>query len=245
MSDLVLGGVPVREDDDKIHSDRRQRKPGLERRTLADIAYYPTPQEIYEVLMTGEGWDYQDNKELYLVRDRALDALIYLLCLRISEAVLLTRDQFLMPYQPGGRKDSVVVRAIYLSKRRYKGKPRLVQYRDLAYLPLNGERAPLTLLVVKWLQTMDQSEHERLERGKKPRTDDRLFRFGETRGWQITVALTGATNHWFRAFGETYLYDAWGSDLLAVADYVKVDSRTLAQYIRRGYQRHISRTGPV
>jgi len=241
MSDLVLGGPPVSDRDDKV----RRVSSGLDRRTLKDIAYVPEPGEILKVLNDSEGWEYRTNRDHYRLRDRALIALTYLLAVRVSEVLRLTRDQFLMPYDPGGRRDAITVRGIYLSKRRYKDKPRLSQYREEGFLPLEGERAPLTIMVVNYLQAMDRREAERLEEGRRPRRDDRLFRFKRQRAHQIFLANGGATCHWFRAFGETYLYDQWESDILAVADYVKVDPRTLQDYIRRGYKRHMKRTGPV
>ncbi len=243
MSDLVLGGPDVLDDPDR----EKQRSGGKNRRTLTDIAYYPEPDEIYRTLINSEGWEYKTRQSFYLTRDRAMVSLLYLLAVRVSEVLRLKRDQFIMPYEEGGRKDSVVVRAIYLSKRRYKDKPRLDQYRDEGFLPLGGPRKPLTMLVINYLQLMDRDAEERRRRDKRPRKRaGTLFKFNESRAYQITMALTGATNHWFRAFGETYLYEnQFDYDLLGTADYVKVDPGTLGKYIRRGYRRHIKKKGVV
>jgi integrase len=193
------------------------------RRTLKDIEYYPTPAEIYNVIMVSKGWPYKSNREFYLKRDRALISLLYLLALRISEALRLKRSQFLFPEQTG-QKDKIIVRAIELSKSRRKGKDRKDQYRQENWLPLTGPRAPLTKLAVEYLHEL--------------KSDQRLFPFNRARAWQIVRAMTSATCHWFRAYGEDFLYSQWDKDLLAVSDYVKVDPRTLSQYIRKRYEKY-------
>ena len=38
------------------------------------------------------------------------------------------------------------------------------------------------------------------------------------------------------AYGETYLNDEWKHDLIAVADYAKVDAGTLSEQIREGWE---------
>jgi len=95
----------------------------------------------------------------------------------------------------------------------HNGKPRKEQFRQEAFLPLEGERAALTQLVMDYLQLLKPQE--------------RLFNFGRTRALQITHSILGIPNHWLRAYGEDYLYENWDHDILAVADYVKVDPRTL------------------
>ena len=195
------------------------RGSGVGRRTLKMIPYYPSPQEIYETLMKSEGPRYKTQPEFYRSRDRALISIIYLAGLRVSEALRLRLSQFSI------LKDYVEIRAIKLSKSRVKGQPRRVQYRD-ARLPLKGERAPLTRLVLDYISRL--------------KGDEKLFKFETNqRAWQIVKAYFPEwTTHWLRAFCEDYLYTAWGNDLLAVADYVKVDPRTLQQYIRKRYERY-------
>ena len=194
----------------------------MARRTLAMIQYTPSPREIYEDIMSSPGWPYKENREFYLKRDRAFVAILYLLGLRVSEALRLEREQFIFPDEEGGRPDAIVVRAIKLSKRRRRGQRRKVQYRD-GYLPLQGERAPLTQLVVEYLKLVPEG---------------RLFPFSRQRAWQIVTAMTPYTCHWFRAFCEDYLYERWRYDIMAVADYIKVDVRTLQEYIRKRYARY-------
>jgi hypothetical protein len=222
------------------------------RRTLQQIVSYPRPFEILDKLQFSKGWDYKTNMEFYQKRDKALVAILYLLAVRVSEALRLTKSQFLE------EKDRVLVRAIKLSKSRIKvcskcgqrikseerqkhlknehgieldnpdeyfiSKPRRDEYRQEGWLPKVGKRSPLTELVLDYTQLLEK--------------DEKLFKFGRKRAWQIVIALTGEPCHWLRAYGENYLYDEWGKDLLAVADYVKVDTRTLPKYIRRSYAKY-------
>ncbi|MDH5690375.1 MAG: tyrosine-type recombinase/integrase [Candidatus Bathyarchaeota archaeon] len=197
---------------------KKKEKPT--RRTLKYIEYYPTPQEIHDKIIHSKGWNYvnAETRDLYVKRDRALVAILYLLALRISEALRLRRNQFVF------HEDRIEVRGIKLSKSRIKDKPRKEQYRDEAYLPLKGSRVPLTKLVKEYLNNL--------------KGNTQLFKFGRKRAWQIVVTLTGNTCHWFRAFGEDFLYEEWDHDLLAVADYVKVDPRTLQDYIRKRWKKY-------
>jgi integrase len=191
-----------------------------DRRTLKDIQTYPTPQKLYQQVVSAPGWPYKNNVERYQKRDRALVSLLYLLACRISEARRLIRKQFVM----GEENDRLVVDSIKLSKPRKKGKPRRHEFRSEAWLPLKGERAPLTRLVMDYLELLGP--------------EDKLFSFGNSRALQITHAILGIPNHWLRAYGEDYLYETWDHDILAVADYVKVEPRTLQEYIRKRYEKY-------
>jgi integrase len=192
--------------------------PKVKRRTLKYIQYYPSPKEIYNQIVNAQPWNYKTNIEFYQTRDKALASLTYLLGGRISEILRLKKNQFLMNH------DKVIVRGIKLSKSRYRNRPRREQYREEAWLPLHGERSPLTHLVLDYLQLLSK--------------DDDLFNFGRVRAWQIISKLLGVPCHWLRAYCENYLYDNWGKDILAVSDYIKVDPRTLQLYIRRSYQKY-------
>lgn len=206
-----------------------ERGSGKDRKTLKDIPYYPEPQEIYDLIMQGEGWQYAQKKDFYLMRDRALAALLYLGGLRISEAIRIRKNQFLK------KKGHVLVRAVKLSKSKVKNKPRRVQFREVQ-MPLKGEREKLTMLVLDYVNLLEG--------------DARLFPFsleknkygqivGCKRAWQIVKALLPEfTAHWLRAFCEDYLYDQWDHDLLAVADCVKVDPRTLQLYLRKRHEKY-------
>jgi len=195
---------------------------GTDRRTLGEIKSYPTPQKLCGQIVSSSGWPYKDkdNEDFYLKRDRALVSLLYLLALRISEGLRLTRKQFSIDQ----KNDRIKVESIKLSKPRKKGKPRKHEYRLEAWLPLKGEREPFTRLVMDYLELLGP--------------EDRLFSFGNSRALQITHAILGIPCHWLRAYGEDYLYEMWDHDILAVADYVKVEPRTLQEYIRKGYEKY-------
>lgn len=218
------------------------------RRTLAFITKYPKPSEILEKLENAVGWNYKRNREAYVRRDRALVASLYLVALRISEALRLRKKQFRM------EKKRVVIESIMLSKSHikvcsecgarvkpelrqehlttvhkgggyFKDKMRKSQYRPEAWLPLKGERAKITQYVTDYLDTLQP--------------EDLLFPIDRRRAWQIVTALMGEPPHWHRAFGEDYLYsEVMDHDILAVADYVKVDARTLQLYLRKGYEKY-------
>ena len=206
-----------------------ERGSGKDRKTLKDIPYYPEPEEIYDLIMQSEGWLYAWKKDFYLARDRALAALLYLGGLRISEAIRIRKSQFVK------KKGYVLVRAVKLSKSRVKDKPRRVQFREVQ-LPLKGEREKLTMIVLDYLQLIgDQARlfPFSLEKNKYGQI------VGCKRAWQIVNALLPEfTAHWLRAFCEDYLYDQWDRDLLAVADYVKIDPRTLQEYLRKRHEKY-------
>lgn len=188
------------------------------RSTLSQIQKYPRPLEILDSIRYGKLQPYKENLNDYARRDRALVCLCYLLAARISEVLRLKRSQFFV------EEDRVVVSAIKLSKRRKKDLARVSEYRQEAWLPKSGNRSQLTLLVLEYLDTL--------------RSEDQLFPFGRKWAWRIIKEMTGITPHWYRAYGENYLYDVWEKDMIAVADYVKVDIRTLPLYIRRSYAKY-------
>jgi integrase len=167
--------------------------------------------------MFSPSWPYKTNKDFYHTRDKALCAITYLLAARISEILRLEKSQFLT------EKGRVIVQKIELSKTRRKGHPRQDLYRQEAWLPLAGKRAQLTQLFLDYLNICDT---------------ETLFPFGRTRAYQIISTITGEPCHWLRAYGENYLYDNWDKDILAVADYIKVDVQTLQRYIRRSYAKY-------
>jgi len=229
------------------------------RRVLMDIPSYPTPEELFKILMSSKGWDYKTNMEKFLLRDRALVSILYVAELRISEALRLTKDQF------ENKGDFIHVKSILLSKRK-KGK---VAYRD-ARLPLEGSRAVFTELIMSYLDTLADGQRLfpwSLETTRYPIKDsfyttkagERKQRYahimiGTKRAWQIinaffpnldpegkepkTIETHGITQHWLRAFGEDYLYDAFDHDVYALADEVKVDPRTIDKYIRGRARRY-------
>jgi len=190
-----------------------------DRRSLKYIQMYPRVQDIYNKLAYGKSLDYKSDMDYYLRRDRALVAETYLLAGRISEVLRLEKKQHIL------EKEVILVQGIKLSKAKMKDKPRRNQYRQEAFLPLTGDRARITQFVLDYL----------LEDAP---TEGKIYKFGTRHALRITVALTGEPCHWLRAYGENYLYDHWDHDILAVADYIKVDPRTLANYIRRSYAKY-------
>jgi integrase len=196
----------------------RRNARGWHRRSLKFISGYPTPQELYEKITNSEGWPYKINETYYHNRDRALVSMLYLLALRVSEAVRLTKKQAIP------KEKVLTVRSILLSKRFKRDKPRQSQYRQEGFIVLNGDRGKLGQIVLDYLERLDPEE--------------RLFPFDTHRAWEVVTATLGEPPHWLRAYGEDYLYYAWDKDLIAVADYVKVDERTLAQYLRKRYAKY-------
>jgi len=201
------------------------------KRVLADIPNYPTPAQVFQNLQSSEGWPYRINDEekvvWYQLRDRALVCLLYLAAPRISEALRLKRSQFQFN-QAQNRWEIIGMKLSKVKKRdpvTGKEKRQIHTYRQETWLPLTGERAKFTELFIKFLQVACDDEG----RG--------IFYFrSNRRALQIVGALTGMWNHYFRALGEQYLYRQWGNDLLAVADYVKVDPATLGKYIQESYR---------
>ena len=93
MSESNLGSPPISDNPKK----KRRESGGLDRRTLKEIEYYPEPEEIYEVVSKYEGELYSKDNEEYAIRDKALVCLVYLGCLRVSEAIRLRKSQFVLP----------------------------------------------------------------------------------------------------------------------------------------------------
>lgn len=219
------------------------------RRTLERVGPTPTPQQLYDSLMSHQGWPYTENADSYLIRDRALVSILYIGELRISEALRIVLSQF------EDRPETLLVHDVLLSKTR--GKPR---YRELR-LPKQGERACFTQLIEAYLEKLKQ---------KKAKVDHRLFPWslevkkyqvgvyewkhenkttprysvkmvGTARAWQIVNALLPElTQHWLRVYGEKFLMKEFGKFLnpaetvFAVAKTVKVDPRTAIKYLGAG-----------
>lgn len=177
--------------------------------------------------MNAEGWPYVYNRDEYLKRDRALLALLYVGALRISEALRLKRSQFHLEKE----NRRWVIRGVKLSKERLD-RPRRNRspYREV-WLPLKGERAPFTNMIMNYAV-------------KLPEGAD-LFPFRtQARAFQIVQSLTGADwdeqsrcfrgglwCHYLRAQGERYLYRGWNRNLFKVASYVRVTPKTLIRYL--------------
>lgn len=210
----------------------------------------PKASTIYRDLMLSPGWPYAEvrspkpndwepylRRERYIKRDRALVALLYVGCLRVSEALRLVKSQF------KSEGFFVNVSGIRLSKRR----PGNIKYRE-ARLPLTGKRACFTKLVTDYLQLLEPEErlfpwslrvatytvknHPYPLRDGTVKERKSIQMIGTKRAWHIVHAMLPSwTEHWLRAFGESFLYDEWQHDIIAVADQVKVDTRTVEKYL--------------
>jgi hypothetical protein len=194
--------------------------------------------------MQSRGWDYKTNMQRFQMRDRALVSLLYLGDFRISEVLPLKKEQFTI------YEDYVHVKSVLVGKR----KANMVQYRE-AKLPLKGERAVFTRLIIEYLEYL-QSEDRlfpfSLTKRKYPiknsfymtkdGTKKQRFSFqmiGTKRAYQIVKALLpNYTQHWLRAFGYNFDYDHMDHDILAVSDKTKADPRSLQPYLRRRYEKY-------
>lgn len=199
---------------------------GTGRRVLADIDYYPTVDEIYEKIMQYQG-QYKTNQDFYVTRDRALAAILFLAQLRKSEAHRLTKEQF---------KDKPFrIEAVKLSKSKKINRKtgevitRKDSFRKEIRIPLSGKMGKLGKLIQDYLSLLEPK--------------DRLFPFSDKAGRtnQIIGEMLGVPPHWERAFGENHLYELFGNDLIAVANYVQVDPRTLAKYIHRTPEKYLKK----
>ena len=215
------------------------------RKTLAQIQYYPTPDELYHQITTGKGWPYKDNQDFYRARDQALASILYLGDFRISEVLPLTKEVNFKP-----EKNYLLCYAVKVGKRK-AGK---IMYRD-AKLPLEGQRAKLTGLIQKYLDLLGSKDRlfpwslkERtfISKTETYKTRDGTVKqrksvqlVGTHRAWQIIHALLPhATQHWLRAYGYNYDYDHMQHDVLAVSDKTKADPRSIQPYIRRRYEQY-------
>jgi integrase len=192
---------------------------GIKRRTLNDV-YFLRPNEIYEII-TNKTWPYKTNKEFYEKRDRALMALLYLTCGRISEVLSLKKKQFDLESEP----DFIIVRNMIVVKRKKKAKRKSRAIRDEVPLPKEGPLAPFTKLVLEYLQLIENPE-------------DKLFPIGRNRAYKIVRYVTGQWPHWFRSQGESW-YGKVFSNIFALKDYVGVVSaEVLSDYVKTDWREY-------
>lgn len=194
-------------------------------RVIVDIPFVAKPAAVYKTIMEAPGWPYKVESEKMHKRDRAFVATIYVGALRTSEvvkkkdgAISLKKSQLKFDAEEGAWYFEGV--KLVKEKRTRKGIaiPRKHTYREKVYLPMEGERKPFTDLILEWVKELQD--------------EDPLFNFKRCRAWQITRAMTGQWNHYFRMLGENYLYGAWGKDVMSLAEYLQVHPRTLMHYLR-------------
>lgn len=218
----------------------------MTRKTLNDLPSSPTPKELYAALTTRPGWKYKSCLSAQLQqRDRALVALLYVAELRVSEAIRLTKDQF----KQNTKAHEILVENIRLSKRK-KGKAAMREAR----LPTRGERACFTKLIIEYMDTLQDKArlfpwsltervydtgHTYTVKGGEVKPILSTQVMGTKRAWQIVNAyFPEYTEHWLRAFGEDYLYSNMNHDLMAVANEVGVDARTLQEYLKKQHKKY-------
>ena len=221
----------------------------MTRLTLASLpSHIPTPDELYEELITSQGWNYlnPETREAYLQRDRTLPCVMYLGALRVSEALPLTKNQFTKTIHDSKRGDFITLKDVILAKRK-QGKIE----KNSIDIPLTGERAKFTQLILNYLETLEPKQRLYPWSLRKTRTPlggkltsqfytnkkgEQFQRYqihtvGCTRAWQIVKALLpDITEHWLRAFGEDFFYVLSGHDLVATGSKFKVDVRTLSDW---------------
>jgi hypothetical protein len=152
---------------------------------------------------------------------------LFIAQLRKSEAHRLTKEQFKdKPFRIVSMKLS---KAEKHSKKTGKIILRKDAYRKEIPIPLKGSLGRYGKLIQEYLAFL----------GEK----DRLFPFSDSAGRdnQILKELLGVPPHWERAFGENVLYELFDNDLIAVANHVQVDPRTLAKYIHRTPEKYLKK----
>jgi len=195
----------------KARIGRRTVRKEAEQGTLE----YMEPKDIYNLIVTGPAWPYKTRRQFYQTRDRALPALLYLTSGRVNEVLRVHSGQFHLDEED---PDFMVLRGFYVSKRK-EGRPHPIL--DIP-LPLVGSLAPLTQLVVGYLELLPQGE--------------RLFNFGRSRALAIVKHLTGRFCHWFRAQSLSYQVNLLRSTV-AVAQQRGVENpSTLAHYYRGNWR---------
>lgn len=202
---------------------------GTNRRVLADIEEYPTPEKLYERIIQYEG-SYKTNTYFYVTRDRALASIFYIAQLRKSEAHRITNSQF--------EQEPFRIVAVELSKSEKRNSKtgeiitRKDAYRKEIIIPLKGKLGMFGKLIQEYLALL-------------PKKDQRLFPFSDKAGRDNQILkemFAGAyPPHWERAFGENLLYELFDFDLIAVANYVQVDPRTLSKYIHRTPKKYLKK----
>lgn len=195
---------------------------GVKRRTLEDIREKLSPAQIYE-LITAKTWPYKTELEFYHSRDRALMALLYLTAGRITEVLSLRKKQFQLDLDP----DFLIITNMIVVKRKKKARKGL-PIRDEVPLAKRGPLLRFTQFVLNYMDMIKNPE-------------DKLFRFGRSRAWQIVNYVTGKWCHFFRSQSESY-YGKIFSNIFALKDFVMVtDAKTLSQYVKTDWREYRDR----
>lgn len=201
---------------------------GTDRRVLAHITHYPTAQEIAEAILAYQG-EYKTKTDFYTKRDRALAAILFICQLRKSEAHRLVKAQF--------KEHPLRIEAMKLSKAEKRSTKtnkiitRKQAYRTLIPIPTRGKLGVFGKIVQEYLDELEPK--------------DRLFKFKDGSGYTNKIIAKIFSDkyppHWLRAFGENLLYELFDNDLIAVANHVQVDPRTLAKYVHRTPEKYLKK----
>ena len=207
------------------------------RRLTVNVESYPSPQEILDQLNANQGWEYKvPNKLEYQLRDRVLVALLYIACLRISEALKLNTSQF--DFGSLETRGYVTCRSIKLSK--IKEGSRHARLREAMFpiaksdSDLLNPRFILSNMVLDYVR--EKGPGHLLFTDLTTVTSEKQL--DRRRAWQVVKYLSGKWCHFFRGAGEQFVYESWDYDGYALADYVKVDPKILQIYLHGGYRKH-------
>lgn len=158
-------------------------------------------------------WNYKTNKTLYLSRDKALLAFLFLTGCRISEALKLKRKQFYIS------EAKIIVLNVETLKRGI--------LRDEIDLPKIGALSKLTFYVETWLEQIKEPNNHVFPRGNSQGVSFNQP-IGRKRAYQI-VAETGIFPHWARAVCETIYGKAIFKDAYELKQFMglkRLDSTT-------------------
>lgn len=175
------------------------------KRTLKDIEEWLNPEEVYHLIIS-KTWPYKKKLAFYRKRDRALMALYFITGGRNNEVLKLKKSNFDLTSDP----QFSIIKGMYISKRAKKTIARYgakVTRRIPIRLPLFGDLLPFTLLVVDYLDELDD--------------EDDLFDFGVRRSHQIIKYVTGKWVHWFRAMSENF-YGQVFRDAVKLAKFIGI-----------------------
>lgn len=86
------------------------------RRRLKDVGDYLEEDEIFDMITQGPVWPYKRNAQFYILRDRAMLALLFLTGGRIGEVLKVRKSQFNSDEDP----EFVVLKGFEISKRKQK-----------------------------------------------------------------------------------------------------------------------------
>lgn len=189
---------------------------GTSRRTLQDIepiVYRQIERRIYNMIYE-EHWPYKVRIPFYVARDRALMALLFLTMGRIHEVLKLTKSQFDLVSNP----KFVIIQNYEVGKR----KKATIRRFGRTYIDIPISKKSIFMkTITDYLEV----------------SDEKLFKFGRYRAWQIIKHVTGLWCHWFRAQAQSFYVNKLGNPAV-VSDMFKVKIETIMFYFRGLWMDH-------